>query len=357
MKRAFLALGLFALIGPWRAQSQAPNNVILVARRGGDIEFIDPTTLQTLGSLHFTLPSQTAGLNGIAMSADGATLYVDGPMPANPRSCCVLYAVDLKTYQAKVAASIPGSSSRDALIGADGIVYSAAQLIPGSPAPRISDSLLHLSPDGQWLFGVKSFRGPAIEVYDLSHAAAHQELRPTGLVGDWWPSGTWVGSTFYLNAWGKSGGHLWAVIPGATQLDAGVTLTQPGGCSPTSASGITAAAGKIFLYEAFGFKVDQANACVGSVPGGMWIVDPATGRLSDKMDTQYRFSYLLPDPQGMALYGVDPGSPYWQRNVQLVRIDPATGNTLAARALNQDFWRIAVVPMTAPVSGTHDVWQ
>src|SRR5580658_3305304 len=153
MKRAFLSLGLFALIGSWRAPSQAPTNVILAARRGGDIEFIDPTTLQTLSSLHFTLPAQTVGLNGVALSADGATLYVDGPMPANPRSCCVLYAVDLKTYQAKVAASIPGSSSRAALINADGIVYPEAQLIPGNPTLRISDGLLHLSPDGHWLFG------------------------------------------------------------------------------------------------------------------------------------------------------------------------------------------------------------
>jgi len=89
----------------------------------------------------------------------------------------------------------------------------------------------------------------------------------------------------------------------------------------------------------------------------MWTVDPATGRLSEKLATDYRFTYLLSDRQGAALYGLDPGSPYWESNVRLVRIDPATGNTLATRALDADFWRIAVVPMAAPPSGAHNVWQ
>ena len=357
MKRAFLTLGLFALIGSSPFQAQDPRNVILAARRSGDVEFIDSQTLQTLGSMHFSLPVPTSGLNGVSLGADGSTVFVDGPMPSDPHSCCVLYAVDLATFQAKIVASIPGTASRDSLIRSDGIVYPAARLIPGNPIRRISDNLLHLSPGGQWLFGVKSFRGPAIETYDLTRGGAHQELRPVGLTGDWWPTGAWLGGLFYLNVRSDSGGRLWTVTPGTIQLDAGVPLTQPNGCSPTSISGITAAGGKLFLYETFGFKVDQTNACRGSAPGGMWTVDPATGRLSEKLATDYRFTYLLSDRQGAALYGLDPGSPYWESNVRLVRIDPATGNTLATRALDADFWRIAVVPMAAPPSGAHNVWQ
>jgi len=357
MKRVFLTLGLFGLLGFSLLQAQDSKSVILAARRGGDVEFIDATTLQTIGSLHFSLPPQTSGLNGVSLSADGSTLYVEGPMTAAPYHCCVLYAVDLATFQAKVAASIPGTASRDSLLQSDGIVYPAAQLIPGNPIRRISDDLLHLSPNGQWLFGVKSFRGPAIEAYDLTRGGARQELRPTGLTGNWWPSGAWLGGLFYLNVHGDAGDRLWTVTPGAGQLDAGVPVTQADGCSPTSISGIAAAGGKLFLYETFGFKVDQTNACPGSVPGGMWTADPATGRLSEKMAAEYHFSYLLSDGQGTALYGLDPGSPHWENNVQLVRIDPATGITLGARALDPDFWRIAVVPMAAPPSGAHNVWQ
>jgi hypothetical protein len=361
MKRAFLTLALFGLIGslPFQAavSSAGTETVILAARRGGDVEFIDSQTLQTLGSLHFSLTAQSAGLNGVSLSADGSTLYVDGPTPSDPLVCCVLYSVDLATFQARVAASIQGTASRDPLIRSDGVVYPASQLITGNPIRRISDDLLHLSLGGEWLFGVKSFRGPAIETYDLARGGAHQELRPGGLTGDWWPSGTWSGGLFYLNVWSSSGGRLWTVAPGTTQLDAGVPLTQPDGCSPTSISGITAAGGKLFLYETFGFKVDQTNACGGSMPGGMWIADPATGRLSEKMATEYHFSYLLADRQGTALYGLDSGSPHWQNNVRLMRIDPATGNTLATRTLDSDFWRIAVVPMAATPAGPQNVWQ
>ncbi len=136
---------------------------------------------------------------------------------------------------------------------------------------------------------------------------ASQELRPTGLAGDWWPSGTWSGGLFYLNAFSTSGDRLWTVAPGATQLGAGVPVTQPDGCSPTSLSGIVAAGGKLFLPETFGFKVDLLNACAGAA-GGMWTVDPSTGRLGAKMAAVFQFSYLLSDPQGEALYGLDPGT-------------------------------------------------
>lgn len=357
MKRAFLTLGLFGLIGTPPFQAQEPKNVILAVRRGGEVEFIDSQTLQTLGSLHFSLPAHTSGLNGVSLSADGSTLYVDGPMTTAPYHCCVLYAVDLARFQAKLVASIQGSASRDSLIRSDGIVYPAAQLISGDPIRRIGDDLLHLSPNGQWLFGVKSFRGPAIETYDLVHGGSHQELRPTGLTGNWWPAGTWSGGLFYLNVQSESGDRLWTVTPGTTQLDAGVSVTQPDGCSPTSISGITVARSKLFLYEISGFKVDQTNICRGSIPGGMWTVDPATGRLSEKMAMEYHFSYLLSDRQGAALYGLDPGTPHWQSIVRLMRIDPGTGITLATRALDPDFWRIAVVTMAAPPSGMHNVLQ
>jgi hypothetical protein len=353
VKRAFLTLGLFGLLGASPSQAQGAKNVILAARRSGDVEFIDSQTLQTFGSLHFP----TVALNGAALSADGSTMYVEGPSPSYQNTCCALFAVDLATFQAKEVASIPGTASRDLLIQSEGTVYPAAQLIPGDPVRRISDDLLHLSPSSQWLFGVKSFRGPAIETYDLAHDGAHLELRPTGLTGNWWPTGAWLGGLFYLNAWSDLGGRLWTVTPGAAQLGPGIPLTQPDGCSPTSIGGITAAGGKLFLYETFGFKVDQKNACPGSVPGGMWTADPVTGRLSEKMAAEYRFSYLLADRQGVALYGLDSGTPQWRSNVRLARIDPATGSTLATRNLEPDFWRIAVVPWAAPVSGSHTVWR
>jgi hypothetical protein len=73
------------------------------------------------------------------------------------------------------------------------------------------------------------------------------------------------------------------------------------------------------------FSLPVPTSGLNGVSLSMWTVDPATGHLGEKITTQYRLSYLLPDRQGAALYSLDPGSPYWQSNVRLVRIDPATG--------------------------------
>ncbi len=104
-----LSLTLFVPICLPSLSAQGSHTVILAARRAGDVEFIDSQTLQTLGFLHFSLPDPTVGLNGMSVSADGTTLYVDGPTPSNPLSCCALYAVDLATFQSTLAASIPGT--------------------------------------------------------------------------------------------------------------------------------------------------------------------------------------------------------------------------------------------------------
>jgi expansin (peptidoglycan-binding protein) len=97
--------------------AQDSREVIAVASRSGIVHLIDPATLQTIGQIQISLAPGSAGLNGISAGVGGSTLYVEGPLPSDPRGCCVLYTIDLTTLQAKVAAGIPGSDTRNSRAG------------------------------------------------------------------------------------------------------------------------------------------------------------------------------------------------------------------------------------------------
>jgi hypothetical protein len=85
------------------------------------VHLIDPATLQTIGQIQISLAPGSAGLNGISAGVGGSTLYVEGPLPSDPRGCCVLYTIDLTTLQTKVAAGIPGSGTRNSLVSSEGM--------------------------------------------------------------------------------------------------------------------------------------------------------------------------------------------------------------------------------------------
>jgi hypothetical protein len=320
--------------------------MILSASRSGVVELIEPSTLETISRIHVDFGLQSVGLNGVSASADGSLLYVEGPIPNEPHGCCALYSIELATLQTKVAASISGSRSRSMFVVSDGLVYLATVLTPNGIPRDMSNDRLHLSPDGRWLFGVRSFRGPALDVYDVGRGLVVRQLTPEGLDSDWWPTGIWSGDRFYLYAANRNGsGRLWSVSGETPQLGAGATVAPIGrlsGCSDQSSKAIIAAAGNLFIYEEFGFKVDRRNGCAGRVPGGAWLVDPATGELNRQIAPDLHFSALLSDPVGSQLYGLSPGGPNWESPAQLVRINPSDGGILQSRFLDPGFRRIAI---------------
>lgn len=329
--------------------AQDARNMILAAGRSGVVELINPSTLETAGRIHLDFGPGSAGLDGVYASADGSALYVEGPVPAEPDACCVLYSVDLATLQMKVAASIPGSRSRTSFVVSDGLVYLAAALTPNGIPRDLSNDRLHLSPDGRWLFGVKSFRGPELDVYDVARGRLVRQLAPKRLEGNWWSTGTWSDDRFYwYAASGKGEGRLWTVSAETTQVDAGaavVPLGRVSGCSGESSKGITASGGDLFLYEEFGFKVDRRNECGGQVPGGAWAVAPATGQLTRQIAPDLHFSALVSDQAGLELYGLSAEDPNWELPALLVRLDPADGRILQSRHLDAGFWRVAIAPL------------
>src|ERR1700739_1177074 len=115
-----------ALLASVALHAQDTNRYILATRRSGAIEIIDPESLATLGRIHYDLPSESVGLNGLSARPDGTILYVEGPLPDETNGCCVLYSIDPATLQTPLVADIPGTASRAAFVTSDGITYQTA---------------------------------------------------------------------------------------------------------------------------------------------------------------------------------------------------------------------------------------
>jgi len=330
------------------SRGQEAKTMILAASRAGIVELIDPATLETVGRIHFDLPRRTAGLNGVSASADGSTLYVEGPGASFQGGCCELYSVDLASMRTTVAASIAGTRSRNAFVTSGSITY-AGTYIEGS------GDRWHLSPDRRWLFGVRNFRGPVLDMYDTAERRIARQLVPEGHNGGW-ATGAWAGKNFYFFVDNNTGsGRLWAVSPETAQLDAGVAVQafgQVAGCREPVPIDTVSLGNRLFLYETFGSKVDRRDRCRG-VPGGAWLLDPAAGSLSHQIAPDSHFAMLLSDPEEALLYGlVAPGDANWlSAPVPLVRINAADGRILQSRLLDAGVWHIALAPLSVVPHG------
>jgi hypothetical protein len=351
----FQVFSIAALLACSTLLAQDSGNMILAAGRSGVVELINPSTLETVGRILFDLGPRSAGLNGVYASADGSVLYVEGPIQTDPHGCCSLYSIDLATLELKLAASIPGSRSRNSFVVSDGLVYLATAFPHDGIAGDMRNDRLHFSPDGRWLFGVKSFRGPVLDMFDVAYGQVVRQLTPEGLEGDWWPTGTWSGNRFYLYASNLTGaGRLWPVSPEMTELGAGTAIAPFGrisGCAGQSLRAIVASAGNLFIHEQFGFKLDRRNGCAGSVPGGAMVVDPATGQVTREIAPNLHFSALVSDRTGSELYGLSAEDPNWELPAELVRIDPNDGRIMQSRHLDRGFWRMTVAPLRVVPSG------
>jgi hypothetical protein len=329
--------------------AQDSKQFVLTANRAGVVELLDPISLQTVSRLHIDLPPNSVGLNGVSANADGSMIYVEGPIADAPNGCCSLYSIDLATLRMNQAAPIAGRGSgirRD--LGIKGM----------------SNDRLQVSPDGHWVFGVRNFRGPALDVYDLVKGAMIRQLMPTGLEGDWLADGAWSGDHFYFYASKDDGSsaRLWMVLPSTNDLGDGVAVDPVAhvpGCPPHSFAleEIAAAGNNLFVYEAFGFLGDRRNECSNLIPGGAWLVDSSNGHSVHHVAPDLHFSVLIPDREEPVLYGLSDGGPNWEFPVKLVRIDARNGEVLQTRTLDTDRWNIAVAPLRQAPWGDVQVIQ
>jgi hypothetical protein len=320
-------LAFSALLGCAAVHAQDLKTYILASRRAGAIEIIDPTSLATVGRIHFDLPPGSVGLNAVSASIDGTVLYVGGPIPDKPNGCCVLYSIDLATLEARQVAGIGGTASRAAFVNSDGITYPAATLRGGETR----------------------FSGGGLDVYDAKRGKFLHYIMPPGFGTNGRPNGIWMGDRFLLYAVKDDGSdaRLWSVSLDATELGVGVSVepfAKIPGCSSNVGVGLAGTTNTLFLYERFGWINDRRTSC-GGVPGGAWIVDPSTGSLLGHVATEFYFSELVADRIKGELYGISVSDPNWRGGVELVRMDARDGSILQSRALESDYWRIAWRPL------------
>ena len=318
---------LLTLTGASNLWSQTSGEFIFAAHRSGIAEVIDPVTLDTVARLHFSFQVEHLSAN-----VDGVKLDVAGYATGAP--CCKHYTLDAATL--KLAEDAPSGDRSD---------YGPCLV----------------SSDGRWCFRLKSFRGPALKMVDLREPGTVRVLIPPDLPaensgGNWFATGVWSGSRFYLYVQRPNDpGLLWTILPGADALGAGIRVApfnEAPGCHamiPVSKS-LAAAGTSLFLYEPFGSKADRAGTCATSLPGGAWRLDTATGRLTNPVASQFHFNSLVSDRSGSTLYGVALGTAAWNGPIQVVRLNALDGTVLQTRTFEPGVLQIAIGPLAkAPI--------
>jgi hypothetical protein len=335
------------------------NTFIIAAGRSGDVEFVDPATLKTVSRIHIDVNPHGVGLNGVFVNENGSTIYVEGPTSQEGHACCSLYSIDLATLESRKEAGIWGSSSREPIVIADGVVYQAAKLASSGVIKNEIGFGFHLSSNRSSLMGMTSSLGPEIDLYNLNAGATIRKLKQPDLGEGWWASGTWSGDNFYLyaNKPSQPDARVWILSSNTTQLGDGIIVDPHGevpGCQHEIFEAVTAAGGNLFLYELFGGKFDRRSGCEQQIPGGAWLLDPTTGRLVKHVAPDLYFSELIPDPTQPILYGLSADGENYYQSTKLARIDAHDGNVLQVRALDSDLWRIVTAPLqTVPTMDAH----
>ena len=346
MRKSCVAILLLLPLVVAQAQDQI---VLLAAHRAGRVEVLDPDTLQPLGSIK-VLPladGVTSGPSGTIFLREGLAPDFDG--------CCALYALDLKARDmTKLLQPVSGvivSPDGEHVVTQRGNVgiesFDVRTLqreppIPCSTAPGVYE--LRFSPDGRLLFGASNFPSPTLDVLNFSERKLVRRFHlPQGLT----ILGAWVGNDYYLYGYRQATGQLWRVKAEGSALEIPVKISFPDAAPKCELhdQALLGAGSRLFLFEQFGGKLDRRAGCTKGVPGGVFTVDPQTGRMITHLASELHFAQLIASADGKELYGVDVSDPSWT-SVALVRLNAATGQPLAKRDLASDVWYIdlATIP-------------
>lgn len=339
-------LGTLVLLLFVVAQAQTKDQtVLLAAHRAGRVEVLDANTLQPLGSVK-VLPV----VDGIA-SGPGGILFLREGLAPDFKGCCALYALDLKgrnlTKLLEPVASVTVSPDGEHVVtqrGNVGIeIFNVHTLqreaaIPRSVAPGVYG--LSFSPDGRRLFGVTNFPAPTLDVLDFSQ---RKLVRQFTLPQELATVGAWVGDEYYLYGHRKASGQVWRVKADGSALETAVKISFPDAAPECKLQdqGLLGAGGRLFLFERFGSKLDRRTGCSKDISGGLFAVDAQTGKLSARFASELHFAQMISGADGQKLYGIDVRDPGWS-SVALVRLNAATGQTLAQRDLAPDVWFITL---------------
>lgn len=349
-------LTILLILSPSVDQARDYRTVLLAARRAGEVEVLDPVTLQSLGSIK-VLPQA----NGVTADSTGVLFLREGLAPEF-QGCCALYALNLKTREmaklldpvSYVTVSPDGEHvlTQRGNVGIEAFTVHTLQReppIPSSIAPGVYT--LHFSPDGRLLFGVSNFPMPTLDILDFDRRKLVQRFTaPQDLT----VLGAWVSNAYYLYGYRKGIGQLWRVKVDNSALEGPVKIDFPDVASECEKQEqeILGTGGRLFLYELFGAKGDRRDGCKREIPGGLLSVDPQTGRILAHLAPDFHFASLISGVDGKELYGIDVRDTSWS-SVGLVRLNGITGEVLARRNLASDVWFIdlATIPSELVPSG------
>lgn len=316
--------------------------VVLAADRTGRVEIFDTTLGQKAG----------IGVNqlveSVAASPDGRRLYIAQASQRDSGDCCGVYSLDLETRKMCLLAApaLFGAPSPDGRLlftqGTRGVdVFDASTLsrLPTMKAPGVYN--LQPSPDGRWLLGVTNSPKPSLDIFDLRFRVLARQLPiPAGPA-----TGAWAGDRFYVFSYGAPGtGQLWSVRPENNELQQAKSIVLPdlhGACNEPVLLMLAGAPDRLFLAEAFGFKVDRRLACPDTARDGVYVIQPSTGRVGH-IAPSVRVNRMVVSPDGRDLYVIHSSGPSPLSHARLLHIDTRTSRVLQNIALESGDWNLAL---------------
>jgi WD40 repeat protein len=344
--RALLTLLLLAAV----ASAADSHPVVLAVAREGRIEAYEPYSLQSLGSI-----GVNHGVESISVSPEGRTLYVAQESQRGASDCCGLYSLNLETHNlcrfgsGMFAAPSPDGRILFAQQGSDNVrAYDAATLSPVAVMQAAGAYNLQPSPDGRWLLAITNSPAPSLHVFDVENQRLVRKIAiPSGPA-----TGAWSGDRFYIFTYSAPGiGQLWTVKSDDTKLAAPKQIRLPdlhGACNEPVLLMLAGAPDRLFLAEAYGFKMDRRHACPDAAPGGIHVIDPSSGHVARIAPSVY-VNRMIVSPDGRDLYVLQSGGRADAEPVRLLHIDARTGRTMANIALAAGEWSLALAHVPYPL--------
>ena len=322
--------------------ASAADPVLLGSRRDGWLEAFRLDNLESVARVRVK-----DKVDSVQAAPEGQRIFVNAPHPQQPEICCALWMLDPRSLR---AFAILWPAFRPVLVnnklfaqrGDDGIEVFDARSLAHMPTIRVPGVYnLVPSPDGRWLFGTRQFPTPGLDIFDLSQ---FKIVRAVPLQDAALLRGVWLGAQYYLFAPGLPGaGRFWAVDTqtGALGQPKLVRLGETACAEPDYE--VLAADSRIAVYSPVGTKAE-------CMVGGYVLADPAAGTASARLAPDLHFARLVAGPDGKSLYGVTA-----PKDVKLVKLDAASGKTLASRTLPADIWNLTVGGLPPEWQGRMDL--
>jgi len=314
--------------------------VVLAASRSGRIEAYNPSDLRLSGTI-----AVNHGVESISVSPDGHTLYV-AQESSHTVGCCALFSLSLESHDmcsfaSKGMFAVPSPDGRFLFTqGLRGVTLFDAVNLTGLAEMRASGTYnLQPSPDGEWLIGITNSPKPSLDVFDLKmHNLDHQLAVPAGPI-----TGAWAGGKLQIiNYQPPDTLQLWTVTADYDKLGEPKVLQFPdlhGACNEPVLLMVAGTRDRLFLAEAFGYKMDRRHACPGIRAGGIYSIDPDS-RTMRRIAPSVQVNRMAASPDGRDLYVLEAGGTTKKESIRLLRLDARSGEILATAALEPDDWSL-----------------